>query len=162
VAENTVSPQLREQRNRELIRQAASLLAADMSLGTLFERLCEMLADYIDAKQSSTACSIAIRMHACTFFMLMHWPSIGRNIMLTWNSLTCTKFCRRASLHDVGELLISDRILVKPSKLTSDEYRAIQYHAEYGMNILARYPGYGEVAEIVGQHHERFDWTRIS
>lgn len=57
-------------------------------------------------------------------------------------------------LHDVGKLLISDRILVKPSKLTPDEYRAIQYHAEYGKNILARYSGYGDVAEIVGQHHE--------
>lgn len=60
-------------------------------------------------------------------------------------------------LHDVGKLLISDRILVKPSSLTADEYRAIQYHAEFGKNILSRYRAFGDVAEIVGQHHERFD-----
>jgi diguanylate cyclase (GGDEF)-like protein len=60
-------------------------------------------------------------------------------------------------LHDVGKLLISDRILVKPSSLTLDEYRAIQKHAEFGKNILSRYDGFAEVAEIVGQHHERWD-----
>ncbi|MEO6913235.1 MAG: HD domain-containing phosphohydrolase [Candidatus Baltobacteraceae bacterium] len=60
-------------------------------------------------------------------------------------------------LHDVGKLLISDRILVKPSTLTPEEYRAIQHHAEFGKNILSRYAGYAEVAEIVGQHHERLD-----
>ncbi|HLI96918.1 MAG TPA: HD domain-containing phosphohydrolase [Candidatus Baltobacteraceae bacterium] len=60
-------------------------------------------------------------------------------------------------LHDVGKLLISDRILVKPSSLTLEEYRAIQNHAEFGKNILSRYNGFAEVAEIVGQHHERWD-----
>ena len=43
------SARAREQRDRALVRQAASLLAADLSLGELFERLCEVLADYIDA-----------------------------------------------------------------------------------------------------------------
>jgi HD-GYP domain-containing protein (c-di-GMP phosphodiesterase class II) len=60
-------------------------------------------------------------------------------------------------LHDVGKLLISDRILVKPSSLTAEEYRAMQYHAEFGKNILSRYEQYAEIAEIVGQHHERWD-----
>ncbi|MDQ2679610.1 MAG: diguanylate cyclase, partial [Candidatus Eremiobacteraeota bacterium] len=44
-----ISEPHREHRDRELIRQAATLLAAGMSLGELFERLCEMLADYIDS-----------------------------------------------------------------------------------------------------------------
>ncbi len=60
-------------------------------------------------------------------------------------------------LHDVGKLLISDRILVKPSSLTAEEYRAIQNHAAFGRNILSRYEPFAEVAEIVGQHHERWD-----
>lgn len=60
-------------------------------------------------------------------------------------------------LHDVGKLLISDRILVKPSSLTAEEYRAIQNHAEFGKNILSQYEGFREVSEIVGQHHERWD-----
>jgi diguanylate cyclase (GGDEF)-like protein len=67
------------------------------------------------------------------------------------------KILQASLLHDVGKLLISDRILVKPSSLTAEEYRAIQYHAEFGKNILSRYDGFAEVAEIVGQHHERWD-----
>lgn len=85
--------------------------------------------------------------------MAKHWSEY--NLDLEHHQLH--KILQASLLHDVGKLLISDRILVKPSKLTADEYRAIQYHAEYGKNILARYPGYGEVADIVGQHHERFD-----
>ena len=85
--------------------------------------------------------------------MAKHWSEF--NLDLEHHELH--KILQASLLHDVGKLLISDRILVKPSKLTADEYRAIQYHAEYGKNILARYNGYGEVAEIVGQHHERFD-----
>jgi diguanylate cyclase (GGDEF)-like protein/putative nucleotidyltransferase with HDIG domain len=67
------------------------------------------------------------------------------------------KILQASLLHDVGKLLISDRILVKPSRLTAQEYRAIQHHAEFGKNILARYDAFAEVAEIVGQHHERWD-----
>src|SRR5579871_4909647 len=44
-----ISHRTREDRDRALLRQAAPLLAADVSLGELFERLCEMLADYTDA-----------------------------------------------------------------------------------------------------------------
>ncbi|MHB8140995.1 MAG: sensor domain-containing diguanylate cyclase/phosphohydrolase [Vulcanimicrobiaceae bacterium] len=60
-------------------------------------------------------------------------------------------------LHDVGKLLVSDRILVKPGSLTPFEYTTVQRHAEFGRNLLAPYPAYAEVAEIIGQHHERWD-----
>jgi HD-GYP domain-containing protein (c-di-GMP phosphodiesterase class II) len=30
-------------------------------------------------------------------------------------------------------------------------------HAQYGQHVLAQHAGYAEVAEIVGQHHERWD-----
>jgi two-component system, cell cycle response regulator len=60
-------------------------------------------------------------------------------------------------LHDVGKLLVSDRILVKPGHLSSDEYAAVKRHAAYGRHILIAHPGFEMVAEIVGQHHERWD-----
>jgi len=60
-------------------------------------------------------------------------------------------------LHDVGKLLVSDRILVKPGHLTGDEYEDVKRHAAYGRHILIAQPGYETVAEIVGQHHERWD-----
>lgn len=66
-------------------------------------------------------------------------------------------FLQASLLHDVGKLLVSDRILVKPGRLSAEEYEAIKRHAGYGRNILAPHAGWDEVAEIVGQHHEFFD-----
>ncbi len=60
-------------------------------------------------------------------------------------------------LHDVGKLLVSDKILVKPGRLSPEEYASAMRHASYGEDILAQSTGYEEVARIVGQHHERWD-----
>lgn len=64
---------------------------------------------------------------------------------------------RASLLHDVGKLLVTDRILVKPSRLSEDEYRTVQLHALYGHTILATQDGFAEVAEVVHQHHEHWD-----
>lgn len=85
--------------------------------------------------------------------MAKHWAQFNLDL----EQADLSKMLRASLLHDVGKLLISDRILVKPSSLSADEYRAIQYHAEFGKNILSRYEALAEVAEIVGQHHERWD-----
>jgi diguanylate cyclase (GGDEF)-like protein len=68
-------------------------------------------------------------------------------------------FLQASLLHDVGKLLVADRILSKPGKLTDAEYTAVMRHCEYGRNILMQHQGYAEVAEIVLQHHERYDGT---
>lgn len=67
------------------------------------------------------------------------------------------KLLQASLLHDVGKLLIADRMLSKPGRLSAAEYEAVMRHAEYGRHVLAQHAGYNEVAEIVGQHHERFD-----
>ncbi|HTZ55344.1 MAG TPA: HD domain-containing phosphohydrolase [Candidatus Acidoferrum sp.] len=67
------------------------------------------------------------------------------------------KLLQASLLHDVGKLLISDRTLSKPGRLSHGEYQAVMRHAEYGRHVLLQQPGYAEVAEIVGQHHERWD-----
>ncbi|HET6895138.1 MAG TPA: HD domain-containing phosphohydrolase [Candidatus Baltobacteraceae bacterium] len=85
--------------------------------------------------------------------MAKHWAEFNLDL----GGFDLSKMLQASLLHDVGKLLISDRILVKPSSLTADEYRAIQYHAEFGKNILSRYDAFAEVADIVGQHHERWD-----
>jgi putative two-component system response regulator len=42
-----------------------------------------------------------------------------------------------AQLHDVGKIGIADAILLKPGKLTADEYRQMQVHTDYGQEIIA-------------------------
>lgn len=66
-------------------------------------------------------------------------------------------FLRASLLHDVGKLLVSDRTLTKPGRLTPEEFEAVMVHAEQGRHILMQYAGFEEAARVVGEHHERWD-----
>ncbi|HKR98141.1 MAG TPA: diguanylate cyclase [Candidatus Dormibacteraeota bacterium] len=58
-------------------------------------------------------------------------------------------------LHDVGKIGISDSILLKPGKLTSDEMAEMRRHSELGRDIVAG-AGMTEIADWVCHLHERY------
>lgn len=62
-------------------------------------------------------------------------------------------------LHDVGKIGISDAILLKPGKLTSDEYAIMKTHVSIGAQILARASWLDDARDIPRFHHEKFDGT---
>ncbi len=64
---------------------------------------------------------------------------------------------RGALLHDVGKIGVSDNILLKPGKLTAEEWREMQKHSEYGYHILEKIEFLGNARELVRAHHERWD-----
>ncbi|WP_051569432.1 HD-GYP domain-containing protein [Alkaliphilus transvaalensis] len=62
-----------------------------------------------------------------------------------------------ALLHDIGKIGISDNILNKPDKLTSEEFDVIKQHPSIGVEILSTVDFLKEVKEIILQHHEKYD-----
>lgn len=64
-----------------------------------------------------------------------------------------------APLHDVGKIGIPDQILLKPGKLTREEFQVIQTHTTIGGQILAesRSPLLQLAEGIALSHHERWD-----
>jgi putative nucleotidyltransferase with HDIG domain len=64
---------------------------------------------------------------------------------------------RGALLHDVGKLGVSNAILDKPGKLTSDEWDAVRKHAVFTEEILSRIPQFQELSVVAAAHHERLD-----
>lgn len=64
-----------------------------------------------------------------------------------------------APLHDVGKIGVSDLILLKPGKLTDDEFAIMKSHAALGAALLSN--GHSDVVQaaerIAGSHHERWD-----
>ena len=62
-----------------------------------------------------------------------------------------------ALLHDVGKLGIRDNILLKPGKLTEDEFTVMKTHVEHGLEITARANWLADAQTVVGSHHEKFD-----
>jgi hypothetical protein len=62
-----------------------------------------------------------------------------------------------AMLHDVGKLYISDLVLQKPDKLTSEEFALIKQHPALGYELLMRLKGFEREALVVRHHHEWYD-----
>ena len=63
-----------------------------------------------------------------------------------------------ALMHDIGKVIVPTDILLKPGKLTEDEYRVIQMHPEEKFELLRKTPGVPLlVAHCAFQHHERLD-----
>ena len=63
------------------------------------------------------------------------------------------------NLHDIGKISVPGKILNKPGRLAPEEFEQVKIHPESGFEILKEIPFQGPVAEIVLQHHERYDGT---
>ena len=64
-----------------------------------------------------------------------------------------------APLHDIGKIGIHDAILLKPGKLTADEFRQMQEHSNIGANILhGKENVFLQAGEVIAQtHHEKYN-----
>ena len=60
-------------------------------------------------------------------------------------------------LHDIGKMRIPREILVKPGKLTREEWSVMRHHPRYGSEILERFPSLSFAGPVVYQHQERWD-----
>jgi putative two-component system response regulator len=93
-----------------------------------------------------------------------HAQRVGRTAALLAEQLglpeeEVERLRRAAPLHDIGKIGIPDAILLKPDRLTLDEFRLMQQHTEIGARILggstSRILQLSE--EIAETHHERWD-----
>lgn len=66
-----------------------------------------------------------------------------------------------ATLHDLGKIGIPDAILLKPGKLTEEEFEQVRKHTTIGAEVLHGSPcHFLQIAEpIAHYHHERWDGT---
>ncbi len=72
---------------------------------------------------------------------------------------------KSAPLHDIGKVAIRDSILLKPGKLTVEEFEEMKKHTLFGEEVIAnleQMAGYTTsflscAKEIAGSHHEKYD-----
>jgi HD-GYP domain-containing protein (c-di-GMP phosphodiesterase class II) len=66
-----------------------------------------------------------------------------------------------APLHDVGKIAVPDSVLLKPSRLTEEEFEVVKTHAVLGARVLAG--GASDLLicaeQVARSHHERWDGT---
>jgi len=92
-----------------------------------------------------------------------HTERVGRTSALIARELglseeTVALIRRAAPLHDIGKVGIADHILLKPGKLTPEEWAVMKGHVEIGARILAdgKFPVVRLAEEIALSHHERW------
>lgn len=64
-----------------------------------------------------------------------------------------------AFLHDVGKIGISDNILLKPGKLSVEEFSIMRTHVALGLDIIADSEWLQGARDVIEGHHEKFDGT---
>ncbi len=74
------------------------------------------------------------------------------------------ELCSTVPLHDIGKMGIPDHILLKPGKLTPDEFEVMKQHTTFGAEALKGEGGKNlnlsficTAVELIETHHERFD-----
>lgn len=94
-------------------------------------------------------------LHSCRVAMLAY--KIGKTIEL--NSHELEQLFLSALLHDIGKAKVGGRILDKPGKLESEEWREIRNHPLYGVELLSHDHQLmsNDVIEGVYAHHEFFN-----
>ncbi|MDH2436339.1 HD domain-containing protein [Pokkaliibacter sp. MBI-7] len=87
---------------------------------------------------------------------------VGRACGLSSYDLELLKLS--AALHDVGKIGIPDQVLLKPGKLTADEYELMKQHTAKGEYIILGCAEYShdidavrKIAAAVRHHHEFFN-----
>jgi CHASE2 domain-containing sensor protein len=141
-----------EQRARERIRELAMVQEATIeSMSSLTETRDPDTGGHIKRTQSY------IRLLAC---YLKNQPRF-KDLLDDGN---IDLLCKSAPLHDIGKVGVSDRILLKPGKLTEQEFEEMKQHTVFGRDtILAAERKLGNISflrfarEIAYTHHERWD-----
>lgn len=79
--------------------------------------------------------------------------------VLGWEDADVEVMRRAAPLHDVGKIGVPDSVLLKPGRLSAEEFATIKTHTTIGARILggSRVPLLVRAEEIAYTHHERWD-----
>jgi len=130
-------------------RRTRELEAALGELESNYQMTLEALVVSLDAREHETF-SHSLRVRAYTRYLARKtgfppalMPSLEQG----------------ALLHDIGKIAVADAILLKPAKLTAEEWVEMRKHPVAGDDILKRVPFLRPASAIVRHHHERFDGT---
>jgi len=128
-------------------RRTRELEAALAELKSNYQTTLEALVAALDAREHETF-SHSLRVRAYT-------RHLARQAAYPPALLPALE--QGALLHDIGKIAVSDAILLKPGKLTPDEWVEMRKHPAAGDEILKRIPFLRPASTIVRHHHERYD-----
>jgi len=89
----------------------------------------------------------------------MSWYSYFLAQKVTTNDHWSELLRNAAPMHDIGKIGIPDGVLLKPGKLSADEWSIMQKHVQYGVEILGDHETelLSLAVEVAKYHHEKWD-----
>lgn len=146
-----------DKKDEGLLKLLASLASGNIEIATLYEDVklsnletiyrLAITAEYRDQHDTKT-----------------HLLNIGRICALLARELgfkeqDIENIKNASLLHDIGKVAIPDHILLKPGKLTAEEYKTMKTHTSYGGKILegAKSKVLETAYEMSLYHHEKFN-----
>lgn len=145
------------EQSEQLLQQKQHLIAAQDATITAFCTLAEVRDDETGNHINRTQRYVKALAEQLSSQPKYRDQLDGENIDLLFKS---------APLHDIGKVAIPDSILLKPGKLTEEEWCIMQRHCEYGHNAIQQAGKYfGDISdtflrfasEIALSHHEHWD-----
>ncbi|HHY46345.1 MAG TPA: diguanylate cyclase [Firmicutes bacterium] len=82
---------------------------------------------------------------------------VGRALKLSDRELD--ELALLAVLHDIGKIPIPDKVLMKPDRLSLEEWETMRKHPEIGYRIAQASSELAHIADAILAHHERWDGT---
>jgi response regulator RpfG family c-di-GMP phosphodiesterase len=148
------SPQPFTEANLQTLSMLASQATFAIENASLYDSLhrdymaiIRALANAVEAKDPYT------RGHGDR--VVKYTQALGREV--GFNDEVLDKLKVAAILHDIGKIGIRDEVLLKPGKLTDEEFTEMKLHPILGDRILGPIRSLEEVRLWVYQHHERVD-----
>ena len=124
------------------------------------ESLIDVLGDIVEGRDENSGDHIK-RVKGFTFILANQVMKDLPEYKL--DRYTVNMMTSASALHDVGKISIPDSVLLKPGKLTAEEFALMKTHCDKGCDILKKMEGrwkqdYLDMGmEICGMHHEKWD-----
>jgi putative nucleotidyltransferase with HDIG domain len=138
-----------QQQNAALQKANVEVLRMSDELRESYDGTLEALVNALDARDQETK-GHSIRV---SNYMM----DIAAELGIKPGSQQWLDMQRGSLLHDVGKIGVTDSILLKPGKLTDDEWQYMRKHPEIGFNMLRQVKFLEGAAVIIRTHHERWD-----
>jgi diguanylate cyclase (GGDEF)-like protein len=80
---------------------------------------------------------------------------LGKNLKLS--RIELNELAMLSALHDIGKIAVADSIILKPGKLTPEEWEMVKKHPEVGYRIAKSSVDLVVIADGILYHHENWD-----
>lgn len=124
------------------------------------ERVIELIADIVEGRNLESGLHVR---RVKGFTRIISEQIMTDYPQYEFNNSVVDKIVSASAMHDVGKIMIEDAVLLKPGKLTAEEFDRMKLHTIYGAETIEKGRGvwddeyYQYCYDIARHHHEKWD-----